>query len=82
MGSVSVGERGKGKGKGPSLFGDDPDLWAEASDLLKRLERERADNDPSSSSVIPASSKVVSQDVFDWESATFDDVCCVIGDHC
>ena len=61
---------------GSILLGNDPDL-SESSDLLERLEREGADDDPSSSSVVPSSAKVFSEDVLYGESATFDDVCSV-----
>lgn len=61
---------------GSILLGNDPDL-SESSDLLERLEREGADYYPSSSSVVPSSAEVVSEDVFYGESATFDDVCSV-----
>ena len=58
------------------LFGNDPD-FAEFSDVLKRLERERANHNPSSSVVIPSCSEVVSEDVLYWVGCALNDVCSV-----
>jgi hypothetical protein len=55
------------------LFCNDPD-FAESSNVLDGLERERANHNPSSSVVIPSRSVIIAEDVLYWVGFAFNDV--------